>query len=447
MGTWNNAEGQMKKHLLFLMVALVVMAAWISPPVSRAGEVRQIRFWSDQSEPWQQKVIAAMVQDFQSSHPTIKVEVEYISWQDRQAKMTAALAAQDVPEVALLSSQYATSLPATGALRTLDDVVKDLGGADVFLGASLSLARYDGHFFSLPYSTIPIVMWYRKDRFDENGLKPPKTLDELVATAKVLAEKGKGKYYALGTAFGRGEYTDETFSTLALWPMGGSVFDDKMKVAFNRPVTVKALEYYKSLYPFTPPGSETWEYADTMKSYVSGSVAMVIYYGRVLRNLEEYNPDILGKTGAFLPPKDKYQRTVNPPQSIGVFKKSKYPEEGVEFLKFFLTSKHYVQFLWSTPGHSVPTLKSKVEEWRQQELLKKYPEILDVLLKACDPEIGFSPTKEPGVPVASPAWQAIRGARVLPDAVQKVTLKKEDPKEVVEWAQKELERIVEKFKM
>jgi multiple sugar transport system substrate-binding protein len=251
----------------------------------------------------------------------------------------------------------------------------------------------------------------------------------------------------LGTAFGRGEYTDETFSTLALWPMGGSVFDDKMKVAFNRPVTVKALEYYKSLYPFTPPGSETWEYADTMKSYVSGSVAMVIYYGRVLRNLEEYNPDILGKTGAFLPPKDKYQRTVNPPQSIGVFKKSKYPEEGVEFLKFFLTSKQYVQFLWSTPGHSVPTLKSKVEEWRQNELLKKYPEILDVLLKACDPEIGFSPTKEPGVPVASPAWQAIRGARVLPDAVQKVTLKKEDPKDVVEWAQKELEKIVEKFKM
>jgi ABC-type glycerol-3-phosphate transport system substrate-binding protein len=135
MGTWNNAEGQMKRYLLLLMMALVVTSAWIFPPVSRAGEVRQIRLWSDQSEPWQQKVIAAMVQDFQSSHPTIKVEVEYISWQDRQAKMTAALAAQDVPEVALLSSQYATSLPATGALRTLDDVVKDLGGADAFLGA------------------------------------------------------------------------------------------------------------------------------------------------------------------------------------------------------------------------------------------------------------------------------------------------------------------------
>jgi ABC-type glycerol-3-phosphate transport system substrate-binding protein len=44
-----------------------------------------------------------MIQDFQSSHPGVQVEVEYIGWKDRQAKMTAALAAQDVPEVALLS--------------------------------------------------------------------------------------------------------------------------------------------------------------------------------------------------------------------------------------------------------------------------------------------------------------------------------------------------------
>ncbi len=446
MGTWNK-EGQMKKHLLLLIVALAMTAVWIFPPVSQAGEVRQIRFWSDQSEPWQQKVLTAMVQDFESTHPGIKVEVEYISWGDRQAKMTAGMASQEVPEVALLSSQYATSLPATGALRTLDDVVKDLGGANAFLGASLSLARYNNHFYTLPYSVIPVVMWYRKDRFEENGLTPPKTLAELYTTAKVLAEKGKGKYYALGTPFGRGEYTDEGFSSLALWPMGGSVFNDKMQVAFNSPVTVKALEFYKSLYPFTPPGSETWEYADTMKSYVSGSVAMVLYYGRVLINLQQYNPDILPKTGAFLPPKDKFQRAVAPPQSIGVFTKSKYPEEGVEFLKFFLTSKHYVQFLWSTPGHNVPTLKSKVEEWRQHELLKKYPEILDVLLKACDPDIGFSPTKEPGEPVASPAWQAIRGARILPDAVQKVTLKNENPKDVAEWAQQEIVKVVEKFKM
>ena len=220
-----------------------------------------------------------------------------------------------------------------------------------------------------------------------------------------------------------------------------------MKVHFNTPETVKALEYYKSLYAFTPPGSETWGYGETMNSFVSGSCAMTLYYGRMLNNLNEHAPDILAKTGAFLPPKGKIEATVNPPQSIGVFEKSKNPAEGVEFVKFFLTSKNYVDFLWTAPGHFVPTLKSQFDPWRQNDLLKKYPEILDVLLKACDAGIGYSPTKPPGNPEASPAWQAIRGANIIPDAVQKVTLKNENPKATADWAQKELEKIVEQFKM
>lgn len=436
----------MKRCVLFVLAAFAAVCL-LAPVCGAAGEVKNIRFWSDQSEPWQQKVIGEMIKDFEASHPGVKVEVEYIAFKDRQAKMTAALAAQDVPEVALLSSQYATSLPAQGALKNLDGLVKELGGKEAFTGASLSLSTYEGHFYTLPYALLPVVMWYRTDRFAENGLKPPETMEEFYKAAQVLSEKGKGQYFALGTPFGRGEYTDECFSSLALWPLGGHVFNEKMKVDFNSPATVKALEYYKSLYPFTPPGSETWEYADTMKSFVSGSCAMTIYYGRLLKNLEEYNPEILPKTGAFLPPKGEHRGAVNPPQSIGVFAKAKYPQEGEQFLKFFLTSKHYVQFLWSVPGHAVPTLKSKIDEWKKNELLQKYPQILSVLLKACEADIGFSPTKPPGNPVASPYWQTIRGARVVPDAVQKVTLKNEDPKAVAAWAQKEIESVIEKFKM
>jgi multiple sugar transport system substrate-binding protein len=435
------------KKCVFVVLAAIMAICLLAGPGNTAGEPKTIRFWSDQSEPWQQKVISAMIEDFESSNPGVKVEVEYISWKDRQSKMTAALAAQDVPDVAFLSSQYATSLPSQGVLKVLDDVAKELGGPEAFTGASLSLAKYNDHFYSLPYCTIPVVMWYRKDRFEECGLKPPQTLDEFYNAAKVLAEKGKGKYYALGTPFGRAEFTDEGFASLALWPMGGGVFDKDMKVVFNSPVNVKALEYYKSLYPFTPTGSQTWDYSETLQSFVSGSCAMTLYFGRMLKNLDEYNPELLPKTGAFLPPKGEFLRAVNPPQSIGVFVKAKHPEEGEKFLKFFLTTKHYVDFLWTTPGHAVPTIKSRFEEWRQQELLKKYPEILDVLLKACEADVGFSPTKPPGNPIASPLWQAIRGEQIIPDAVQRVTLKGEDPKAVVEWGQKEIEKIVERSKM
>ena len=163
----------MKKYAFFALVAFLAIGL-LAPACNAAGETKTIRLWSDQMEPIQQKVTEAMIKDFESSHQGVKVEVEYIAFKDRQAKMTAALAAQDVPEVALLSSQYATSLPSQGALRSLDDLMKSLGGPNAFAGASLALAKTNGHYYTLPYASAPVVMWYRKDRFDENGLKPPK---------------------------------------------------------------------------------------------------------------------------------------------------------------------------------------------------------------------------------------------------------------------------------
>ena len=434
-----------KKNVAVVLVGLIFIIALCAPVVSAATQ--NIRFWSDQSEPWQQEVIKAMIADFEAKNPDIKVEVEYIGWKDRQPKMTAAIATNTEPEVALLSSQYATSLPAQGVLATLDDVVADMGGEDVFFGASLSLAKYKGHFYSVPYTTLPVVLWYRKDRLAEAGLQPPTNWEELYNAAKILTEKGKGSYFGLGTPFGRSEWTDETFRALGLWATGGKVFDENGNVIINSPETVRALKYYKSLYPFTPTGSETWSYAETMNSFISGTAAMTIYFGRTLKNLEQYSPDILKVTGAILPPKDKFHRTTNPPQSIGIFAKSKNPEAGKKFLKFFLTSDHYIKFLWATPGHNVPVLKAKAEAWRQNELLKSHPDIVDVLLKACDPDIGFSPTKAPGNTVASPYWKEIRGAMVIPDAVQKVTLKNEDPQKVAEWMEKEIKRIISEAKM
>jgi multiple sugar transport system substrate-binding protein len=435
------------KKLIFSVLSMMAFLSMTFIPLGAGAATKNIVFWSDQSEPWQQDVIKAMISDFESKNPDVKVDVEYIAFKDRQAKLTAALAGGTPPEVALLSSHYATSLPAQGVMAQLDDAMKDLGGPNSFFGASLSLATYQGHYYSFPYSTIPVVLWYRKDLLQQNGLKPPVTWDDLLKTAKTLTEKGSKKYFGLGIPFGRSEWTDESFRMVALWPAGGRVLDNSDKVVFDSRETVKALAFYKSLYPFTPTGSEAWGYTETMNSFVSGTAAMALYYGRTLKNLNQYAPDILANTGAVLPPKDKIQATSNPPQSIGVFKDSKYPDIGKAFLKFFLTSDHYVRFLWATPGHNLPVLKSKAAAWRQQELLQKYPEIVETLLKANEPGIGFSPTKEPGVDHASPYWEAIRGSNVMPDAIQRVTLKNEDPKKAAEWAGQEIKKIIAEVKL
>ena len=183
-----------------------------------------------------------------------------------------------------------------------------------------------------------------------------------------------------------------------------------------------------------------------MNSFVSGTTAMALYFGRTLKNLEQYSPDILSNAGAVLPPKDKYQRTTNSPQSIGVFKDSRYPEVGKDFLKYFLTSEYYVKFLWATPGHNLPVFKDKANAWQQHPLLQKFPDIVNTLLKANEEGIGFPAVKEPGILVGSKYWQAIQGSNILPDVIQRVTLKNEDPKKAAEWGEKELKRILAEYK-
>ncbi len=434
-----------KMAKLFIFTIIITMVLTWS--MGCLAETKEITLWSDQTEPWQQDVIEKMVDKFEEINPGVKVNIEYISFEDRHVKLTTALATGTEPEVALLSSQYATSLPARGVLATLDDVVEEMGGREAFFESSLSLSQYNGKYYSLPYSTLPVVMWYRKDIFAEHDVKPPETWDELYEAAKILDEKTPNDMYGIGLPYGRNEWTEEAFRIIALWPAGGKVLNNDEEVVFDSAETREALEFYSSLYEFTPPGSESWGYSDTMNSFVTGITPLALYYGRTLKNLDEYNPEILDDTGVIIPPKYKDQATTNPPQSIGVFKDSDYPELGKAFLKYFLEGEYYAELLWATPGHNLPVLKAQVDNWREHELLKKYPEIVDKLLEVNQPGVGYSPTKEPGIEEASQYWLPIRGSLVIPDTVQRVTLRNEDIDEVLDWAVEELQTVIEEYEV
>jgi len=129
---------------------------------------------------------------------------------------------------------------------------------------------------------------------------------------------------------------------------------------------------------------------------------------------------------------------------MGVFKNSHYPELGKEFLKYFL--KNELELLWAVPGLALPVLKDAVDAWEKHSLLREYPEIIETLLKATQPGIGFPPTKGPGMEKASSYWLPITASSVVADAIQKVTLKNEKVEEATAWAAKELKDIVSRYK-
>lgn len=130
-------------------------------------------------------------------------------------KINVRVAGGNYPDVMLITKQQAEQFAKSGILLDmspyldkLPDYVSFVGGPD-----ALKKGQVDGKQVSLPKApTLPInTFWIRKDWLDRLHLKPPETIDELLAVAKAFTDgdpDGNNKKDTLGLS----GYEFDTFS-------------------------------------------------------------------------------------------------------------------------------------------------------------------------------------------------------------------------------------------
>src|SRR4029453_16176844 len=103
-----------------------------------------------------------------------------------------------------------------------------------------------GKWKSVPKGNMGQLMNYRKDWFDEAGIKSfPDTWDEFLEAGTKLKAKGHPFWMCMGHG---SAYNSSGLSPL-LWSYGVTVMDkDGKKVALDSSETAKAVEYVKELY-------------------------------------------------------------------------------------------------------------------------------------------------------------------------------------------------------
>jgi raffinose/stachyose/melibiose transport system substrate-binding protein len=78
-----------------------------------------------------------------------------------------------------------------GVSEPLDDAYESLGWNDRFVGPALSKTAYDGSQHGVPYTVHGMVVYYRKDLFEQAGIgSEPATYEELVEVNNKLLEAG-----------------------------------------------------------------------------------------------------------------------------------------------------------------------------------------------------------------------------------------------------------------
>ncbi|MFD1744903.1 ABC transporter substrate-binding protein [Rhizobium helianthi] len=160
---------------------------------------------SDQSDPTPKKAMEALIADFQTAHPDIKVKWNNFDHEGYKSAIRNFLTADPPDVVSWYSGNRMAPFVKAGLFADVSDIWAQGDLSNQLKSATKSM-EIDGKKWGIPYSTYQWGIYYRKDIFAQQGITPPKTWAELIAACEKLKAAG---------------ITPFTIGTKALWPAAG----------------------------------------------------------------------------------------------------------------------------------------------------------------------------------------------------------------------------------
>src|SRR5271154_4692559 len=164
-----------------------------------------------------------------------------------------------------------------GWLKEMGNIPGDYDIDDVFKSIRDGLS-YQGKLYALPFYGESSMLMYRKDLFDEKGLKMPDqpTYADIKKFADALTDKAKGIYgITLRGKPGWGE--NMAYVGTLLNTSGATWFDMNWKPTIDTPEWKKAITYYVDLMKADgPPGASSNGFNENLTLFASGKAAMWI---------------------------------------------------------------------------------------------------------------------------------------------------------------------------
>ncbi|HIP92088.1 MAG TPA: extracellular solute-binding protein, partial [Thermotoga sp.] len=186
----------MKRLMVFLMLSILVIS------VLATRELIIFHWWTAGGE---REAADAMFKALREKYPDIKVIENPVAGGggvSHRVVLQSRLAAGIPPDTwQTLGGAELKSYVDGGYLEPLDDLYKELDYWSVIPKPLANAVTINGHPYSVPLNMhIQNILYYNKKLFEELGLKPPKSFDELMSVLKAI-KKAKPNMHplALGT--------------------------------------------------------------------------------------------------------------------------------------------------------------------------------------------------------------------------------------------------------
>lgn len=221
-----------------------------------------------------------------------------------------------------------------------------------------------GRFYAAPCETDAIGFAYRKDWFEDPAeqsafmkkygreLAPPDTWSEFRDVAEFFTRASDNRY-GCALLTGRGYDSLVMGFQQVMWGYGGSWGDpETFEVAghVNQEWAVDALEFYKSLMSFAPPGASNLDYARVLEAFTNGSAAMMMDYYAFFPGIV----DQMGEQAGFfkMPARGDVRAISLGGQGFSI--SAKVPEEqqvlAKQFIAWFLETEKQQQWITKKAG-------------------------------------------------------------------------------------------------
>ena len=287
---------------------------------------------------------ATMAADFEKD-TGIKLDLQTASWDDVSVKVSTALLAGTAPaDVTEFDWSWTGQFSAAGWNIPLNDAIsketlEDIKGSTLF--------NINGDVLAIPYTNDFRVMLVNSKHFADAGVTTmPKTLDELVAAAKAIKEKGIAKFpIGLPLSATEGASTSWYLLTKAF---GGDLFDKDMNPTFVAMDSAgyKAMEFELMLLKegLVDPASTNLkdsEINDTIFAKGLTSIMISGEPGRLGQFSDPARSSIVGNVAAIpVATVSGKTRSFGLLEGLGIPKASANPGPAKEFIKW-MTSKEF----------------------------------------------------------------------------------------------------------
>ena len=412
------------------------------PRAARAQDVT-LRWWSPQSAPAQLEAYLFQTAAFEAA-TGIKVEFETTSDEGYAPQLAAAFSSGEVPDIVThLPSFAAQTYYANGLLEPFNDVIEAIGTDNYYPGANNVFQAEDGNYCATGIgNSAANMLWVRRDLMEQAGLdKIPETWDELRAACQAMQTGG---LFGAPLPYGNNSMTSLIFIGF-IHQAGGQVFTPDLQVALDNEGTRNALEFYREMREYCPPGATNYSWGESLTAFVSGATATGIYTGRVLINVNTQNPPLADHITCVTYPRmstDIAPWTFNDFASVFIPAQSQNKEAAKQFAAFLFDPEGYIKQLHAAPGHVLPILRSISENpaYQNNEIIQKYKPEVDLM--AASAAGGFNLGYESAEHQSNSKAGEIIGSNVISEMVGRVVLNGDNVDAALSDAQTAIEAIM-----